>query len=104
MQSEGWYQDPFELHTDRWFSDGKPTDLVRDAGLVSHDEPPADLPPGAVLVEVEQAQEAGGGDLKRADAATSKDQSIDGGTAANAVLGVGYVPWLTRFWRTQKRT
>jgi hypothetical protein len=38
---EGWYADPFKLHEARWFSDGAPTVLVRDAGVESHDEPPS---------------------------------------------------------------
>jgi hypothetical protein len=40
--AEGWYFDPFQRHEARWFSDGTPTSLVRDAGLESHDAPPAD--------------------------------------------------------------
>lgn len=33
MKAEGWYQDPYKIHEDRWFSDGSPTALVRDAGV-----------------------------------------------------------------------
>jgi hypothetical protein len=28
VEAEGWYRDPYELHTDRWFSAGRPTALV----------------------------------------------------------------------------
>jgi len=39
---EGWYKDPFGKHAARWFSDGTPTALVRDAGGVTlQDEPPS---------------------------------------------------------------
>lgn len=36
---EGWCPDPLGRHESRWLSSGKPTDLVRDGGLESHDEP-----------------------------------------------------------------
>lgn len=35
---EGWYEDPAERHEYRWFSDGVPTDLVRDGRETSRDE------------------------------------------------------------------
>jgi len=35
MAEEGWYSDPYRLHEHRWFSDGKPTALVRDGGKTS---------------------------------------------------------------------
>jgi len=39
---EGWYVDPFGKHAARWFSDGTPTALVRDAGgVTSQEEPPS---------------------------------------------------------------
>lgn len=40
MLAEGWYRDPFGKHDDRWFSAGRPTKLVRDGGVESHDPPP----------------------------------------------------------------
>ena len=40
---EGWYVDPFKVHHARWFSDGTPTSLVRDAGVESRDEPPSTI-------------------------------------------------------------
>ena len=39
----GWFRDPFHVHEYRYFSEGNPTKLVRDAGLESFDPPP-DLP------------------------------------------------------------
>ena len=46
MRVQGWYPDPYEIHDDRWFSDGKPTRLVRDQGSESYDEPPLEHPRG----------------------------------------------------------
>ena len=40
MAEEGWYTDPYRLHVHRWFSDGSPTNLVRDNGETSKDAPP----------------------------------------------------------------
>jgi YD repeat-containing protein len=34
---EGWYEDPAGRHEYRWFSAGRPTDLVMDAGKTSRD-------------------------------------------------------------------
>jgi hypothetical protein len=34
---QGWYQDPAGRHEFRWFSQGFPTDLVKDAGETSRD-------------------------------------------------------------------
>jgi hypothetical protein len=46
MRVQGWHPDPYERHDDRWFSDGKPTRLVRDQGTESYDEPPLEMPRG----------------------------------------------------------
>jgi hypothetical protein len=40
VKAQGWYRDPFSRHNARWFSDGKPTALVRDEGVESTDPPP----------------------------------------------------------------
>jgi UDP:flavonoid glycosyltransferase YjiC (YdhE family) len=62
---EGWYTDPWERHEARWFSDGKPTNLVRDAG-VEGDSPPPDDPPSAVPEEIEApVWNLKGADLRR---------------------------------------
>jgi hypothetical protein len=39
MRPQGWYPDPYRNHGERWFSDGKPTNLVRDEGTESRSEP-----------------------------------------------------------------
>lgn len=66
MQAEGWYRDPFELHAERWFSNDVPTNLVRDDGVESRDEPPA-RDYARPLVESTADEREGGSDLKRAD-------------------------------------
>jgi len=40
---EGWRPDPFGVHEERLFDNGKPTPLVRDDGIGSYDEPPEPL-------------------------------------------------------------
>jgi hypothetical protein len=37
---EGWFTDPYGLHEARWLSVGRPTELVRDRGTESYDQPP----------------------------------------------------------------
>jgi hypothetical protein len=44
VHEEGWFKDPYALHTDRWYSDGKPTPLVRDGDHELKDPPPASDP------------------------------------------------------------
>ena len=38
---QGWAPDPFALHEARYFSNGRPTSLVRDGDVQSYDAPPA---------------------------------------------------------------
>jgi hypothetical protein len=67
MRAEGWYEDPYDRHVDRWFSDGEPTSLVRDGESESRDEPP-NVPPPMPLVESQPGRTpAQGIDLQRAD-------------------------------------
>jgi hypothetical protein len=40
MRPQGWYRDPYGNHDERWFSDGQPTNFVRDPGTGSRDDPP----------------------------------------------------------------
>ena len=73
MHAEGWYRDPYGLHGDRWFSDGRPTSLVRDQGIESRDEPPpqeAQLP----LVPATEIAASDGRDLLRADEAERESE------------------------------
>ncbi len=66
MRAEGWYRDPYKIHTDRWFSDGAPTELVRD-GLDEGNDPPPATPFTGPLVEAEMVAATDGDDLRRAD-------------------------------------
>jgi hypothetical protein len=83
MRAEGWYQDPFGLHTDRWFSDGRPTDLVRNGKVESRDAPPSATYSGPLVESVEVPPE-GGSDLRRADEAEAE---------AGRPLGTGHQIW-----------
>jgi len=76
MNAEGWYLDPYEVHGERWFSDGKPTALVRDGGQESHDDPPPGPVPGP-LVEPPERQ-THGDDLKRAGEFEKPEPTIFG--------------------------
>jgi hypothetical protein len=80
VNAEGWYRDPYQIHTDRWFSAGRPTSLVRDGGVESHDPPPSPLPPGE-LVESASADMERDDDLRRADD-QGAGEAYDSGQAA----------------------
>jgi len=86
VKAEGWYRDPYGIHSDRWFTDGKPTSLVRDQGVESRDEPPpGEAPP--LLVPVAENQESDGSDLLRADEPKKDWQNpMD----ASGGLGIGF--------------
>jgi hypothetical protein len=89
MNAEGWYQDPFGRHAERWISDGRPTGLVRDAGVETHDPPPSDTAPGPLLRAAEKP--AHSDDMLRAGEVGG---GVDGDTEseiAQAVLDHGVV-------------
>ena len=65
LAAEGWYRDRYGVHQDRWFSDGRPTQLVRDGRVEAPDEPPSE-PPGA-LVGIPAHGLTSPDDLRRAD-------------------------------------
>ncbi len=52
---QGWFVDPFGLHQHRWFSQGRPTALVRD-GRAEAQDPPPDRPLPDRLVPAPVAQ------------------------------------------------
>lgn len=110
VNAEGWYRDPFEQHELRWFSAGRPTELVRDVDVEAHDapaEPTWDGPLVAHTPPPTEAEEGGGdllrsgqiaatGDLVRADeeadaepydSAVATDAALDRGAASG--LGFG---------------
>lgn len=68
--AEGWYVDPWGAHEQRWYSAGRPTALVRDAGAESDDPPPDGEPPGPLRPAALLAP-ADGSDLLRADGAAA---------------------------------
>jgi hypothetical protein len=87
MRAEGWYRDPFEVHENRWFSDGRPTALVRDAGFDSHDAPPSHEWSGP-LAPVTGREPTNGDDLKRADQPIAKRGAP--GVDGSAAMGIGF--------------
>ena len=76
---EGWYFDPYRRHEERWFSDGKPTALVRDKGLTSQDPPP-EAPYVDEPKLVESASSQAENDLRRS--AEEPDDTVDAADAA----------------------
>jgi hypothetical protein len=68
VNAEGWYRDPFDQHVLRWFSAGRPTDLVRDEDVEAYDPPPQDEWEGPLLAYVPPptVDELGPEDLLRA--------------------------------------
>ena len=70
---EGWYTDPYRRHDARWMSAGRPTNLVRDGNVTSHDEPPD----GPWVTKPEpwasESTAGAGSDLLRADSAEAGD-------------------------------
>jgi hypothetical protein len=73
VHAEGWYRDPYGLHDDCWFSDGRPSNLVRDEGIESHDEPPGEEPPKP-LESIAETEAGDGRDLLRADDAERESE------------------------------
>jgi hypothetical protein len=70
MNAEGWYQDPYRVHEDRWYSDGTATALVRDGAVEAQDPPPpGDGPAGPLVPSEAHGVPAGPDDLRRADEA-----------------------------------
>jgi hypothetical protein len=68
MEAEGWYADPFGVHEARWFSDGRPTALVRDADTEGHDDPPSGTLSGS-LTPIDDGGSPGPEGMRRADEA-----------------------------------
>jgi hypothetical protein len=65
-REEGWYTDPFGRHEARWMSDAAPTQLVRDVGVESYDEP-KDEEASVIPTPIAEEQMDDGRDLLRAD-------------------------------------
>ena len=92
--AEGWYRDPYGRHEDRWFSDGRPTKLVRDGGVETSDDPPAEPMPH----EPEPIPEPGltsVDDLRRADDGKA-GSSLDEGKMRERASETITTSWPTR--------
>jgi hypothetical protein len=86
MDAEGWYKDPFGAHEARWFSEGKPTILVRDGAVESHDSVPGidfDLP----LIPIIKPNADGSTDMMRADRSEPMGTPGDGAFQAFGASG-----------------
>jgi hypothetical protein len=96
MRAQGWFHDPYGIHGDRWFSDGKATRLVRDMGAESYDNPPSGEPVEP-LVPVPPPP-SDNTDSRQADAATRVDQAYDAKKAwvkmQDKILGQEPVYWM----------
>jgi hypothetical protein len=90
--AQGWYQDPYQEHEDRYFSGGQPTKLVRDRRLESFDPPP-DLPvPGPLVPASSTGLASGPATLRRADDAEREpayDRRVACDTAISAAIRHG---------------
>ena len=91
MGAQGWYLDPFRLHDDRWFSGGRPTNLVRDAGVESYEDPPEGLPPGP-LVPAGTAARTGTVPAGTVSAGTVSAGPLIPASPLAAVVSAGTVP------------
>jgi hypothetical protein len=90
MKAEGWYRDPNGIHTDRWFSNGEPSSLVRDNGEERYDPPP-ETHFSSPLVEAEGSEPGEGGDLRRADEEESRSRALDLRRADDSAVAESYV-------------
>lgn len=83
--AEGWYEDPFALHEQRWFSAGSPTSLVMDGNVESKDPPPSETFDGPLVAAVESsANGIDGNDLRRVG--DRMGDSYDPGKASDAAF------------------
>ncbi|MGO9872726.1 MAG: hypothetical protein ACLPVY_02915 [Acidimicrobiia bacterium] len=94
MEAEGWYQDPYGLHDERWYSNGTATSLVRDARVESKDPPPPHPPASSTLSRKEAATSSrGSDDVRRADDAEQGASDPNYGDAAFDSIGVVQSIW-----------
>src|SRR5579863_7262764 len=91
----GWFRDPFDLNEDRYFSEGRPTKLVRDGGRESLDPPP-DRPLAAPPEPSSSHRDpsSAAADLRRADDAereSGHDRRLGCETATSFMIRFGAV-------------
>ena len=71
---QGWFVDPFGVHEQRWFSQGRATGLVRDGRAEAQDLPPEGPIPGPLVrAHVASAPSDPSVDLRRADGTDAAD-------------------------------
>jgi len=68
MVASGWFRDPYGRHEARWFSEGRPTSLVRD-GAREGTDPPTGQVSGSdpAATPVPENAPTGASDLRRSD-------------------------------------
>ena len=88
LVKEGWYEDPANRHEYRWFSQGVPTDLVKDDGTTSRDS--ISLTDPAAYQSMQLAQEPDVGPLlHKDDAPPPKLELVNiGGVGSMGYAGV----------------
>ena len=90
MEAEGWYVDPYAIHDERWFSNGVPTQLVKDGGVESNDRPPDRTWTGP-LEPIGMAVGPGADDFAHRDVDESARQGGDGGDIGVAAAWAAFV-------------
>jgi hypothetical protein len=96
--AEGWYLDPYGVHEQRWISEGRPSNLVRDGDQESKDES-SDRPPSHPYapIPIDLAGSPGRSDLLRADDAEAQPipkSSVYRNVAMEGSVVVGNAPLL----------
>jgi hypothetical protein len=84
--TQGWFEDPFQIHQYRWYSRGVATNLVRDGGVESYDAPPAGPPQGPLIPLGQNPPSAGAG--RQGPIPRRQRRWVLGGVAAAVVAAV----------------
>ena len=84
-EAEGWYEDPFALHEQRWFSAGHPSSLVKDGRVESKDPPPSEVF-GGPLVEIVNSSVDGGDGSDQRRVGDRMGDPYDPGKASDAAF------------------
>jgi hypothetical protein len=92
VREQGWYLDPYGLHSERWYSAGTPTNLVRDDGTESRNAPPP-VEPAAAPMPLSPAPNHAS-DLKRADEVAATAGLFEADLSCSAPELAGKPWWL----------
>jgi hypothetical protein len=97
--AEGWFVDPYGTHEQRWISQGRPSNLVRDGNTEAKDPPPNRPAPEPFVPISSDPGDVGWRDMRRADDADKQaipssgfygDVAMDGGIVSdNSLIGIG---------------